>query len=389
MYRKDIRDFVLPFYAKNDEAHHIDHADAVCDLALKLNEYAGMPENVELVMLASYLHDIYALERKKHNELSFRFVTESDAMEISRLSPSDRKKVAMACLEHRSSYRGEFYSPLSEIISSADRGYPDYEKIFERSKSYAYSKEGCSTEAEAVEHAEKHMVEKYGAEGYAYYPELYRKYFRKELKAMQDRISLEIQGIEPHPLEPFLPSNARILMLGSFPPPKKRWSIDFFYPNYNNDMWRVMGLIFYEDKDYFCIKDGKRFDYDKVVAFCKEKGIAIYDTASAVKRLKNNASDKDLEIVRRTDVAGILLSLKYCNILVTTGQKASDVVSGIFGCNVPKVGEHTEFVLKEFNTGYAAEGVSGRKILFYRMPSTSRAYPVSINKKVLQYKKLF
>lgn len=32
--------------------------------------------------------------------------------------------------------------------------------------------------------------------------------------------------IERHPLEPFLPANARLLMLGSFPPQKKggRWS---------------------------------------------------------------------------------------------------------------------------------------------------------------------
>jgi len=37
--------------------------------------------------------------------------------------------------------------------------------------------------------------------------------------------------VERHPLEPFLPGNARLLMLGSFPPPRKRWSMEFFYPN--------------------------------------------------------------------------------------------------------------------------------------------------------------
>ena len=46
--------------------------------------------------------------------------------------------------------------------------------------------------------------------------------------------------IENHPLEPFLPTNARLLMLGSFPPQKKRWSMDFYYPNLNNDMWRIV-----------------------------------------------------------------------------------------------------------------------------------------------------
>ena len=50
--------------------------------------------------------------------------------------------------------------------------------------------------------------------------------------------------VERHPLEPFLPSDGRILMLGSFPPPRQRWSMNFFYPNKQNDMWRIMGLLF-------------------------------------------------------------------------------------------------------------------------------------------------
>ncbi len=49
--------------------------------------------------------------------------------------------------------------------------------------------------------------------------------------------------IEQHPLEPFLPGNARLLMLGSFPPQKKRWSMEFYYPNWNNDMWRITGFL--------------------------------------------------------------------------------------------------------------------------------------------------
>ena len=36
---------------------------------------------------------------------------------------------------------------------------------------------------------------------------------------------------ELHPLGFFLPENTRLLMLGSFPPPKARWSMDFYYPN--------------------------------------------------------------------------------------------------------------------------------------------------------------
>ena len=65
--------------------------------------------------------------------------------------------------------------------------------------------------------------------------------------------------VEYHPLEPFLPPHARILMLGSFPPPLKRWSMHFFYPNMQNDMWRIMGLLFYDDKNYFVDTTNKQF----------------------------------------------------------------------------------------------------------------------------------
>lgn len=182
--------------------------------------------------------------------------------------------------------------------------------------------------------------------------------------------------IESHPLQPFLPENASLLMLGSFPPKKERWSMDFFYPNWINDMWRIWGLIFYGDKHFFEIKDEKRFDKDKIVEFCKEKGFALYDTAMEVIRLKDNASDKYLEVVKRTDVKALLRLLPECENIVTTGQKATDIIVDIFHCEEPKVGEKTDV---DYN---------GRKISFWRMPSSSRAYPMSVENKAEFYRKI-
>lgn len=79
-----------------------------------------------------------------------------------------------------------------------------------------------------------------------------------------------LAGVEHHPLEPFLPENAVLLMLGSFPPQKKRWSMDFFYPNLQNDMWRIFGFIFFDDKDYF-LSPEKIFDKERIIAFCEKK----------------------------------------------------------------------------------------------------------------------
>ena len=82
-------------------------------------------------------------------------------------------------------------------------------------------------------------------------------------------------GTELHPFPPFLPENAGILFLGSFPPQPRRWSMPFFYPNWTNDFWRVMGLLFHNDKDWFAIPGEKRFDMDRVLEFCREQGVNL------------------------------------------------------------------------------------------------------------------
>lgn len=148
---------------------------------------------------------------------------------------------------------------------------------------------------------------------------------------------------ELHPLEPFLPVGARLLMLGSFPPQRVRWSMDFFYPNLQNDMWRIVGLVFFGDKGYFLTPDAKRFDKERIVRFCEEKGLALYDTAEEIIRLKNNASDNFLQVVREVDLAQLLAAVPTCRAIVTTGQKATDVIVRLTGCAEPPVGESVEF----------------------------------------------
>ena len=179
---------------------------------------------------------------------------------------------------------------------------------------------------------------------------------------------------ERHPLEPFLPQNARVLMLGSFPPPKTRWSMEFFYPNWINDMWRIFGYIFYKNKHHFEIKGEKRFCKESIEQFCHEKGIALYDTASEVVRLKDNASDKFLDVVTATDILALLEQIPHCTAIVTTGEKATDVITHTFGCEKPAVGCMSKII------------ANGKELHFWRMPSSSRAYPLALEKKAEAYR---
>ncbi|MCE9002119.1 uracil-DNA glycosylase family protein [Bacteroides fragilis] len=183
--------------------------------------------------------------------------------------------------------------------------------------------------------------------------------------------------IENHPLEPFLPANARLLMLGSFPPQKKRWSMDFYYPNLNNDMWRIVGLLFFNNKDYFLNETRKAFCRERIISFLNDKGIALFDTASAIRRLQDNASDKFLEVVQPTDISRLLGQLPECKAIVTTGQKATDTLRAQFEVEEPKVGDFSEFIF------------DGRPVRLYRMPSSSRAYPLALDKKAAAYRTMY
>lgn len=182
---------------------------------------------------------------------------------------------------------------------------------------------------------------------------------------------------EQHPLKPFLPEGARVLMLGSFPPQQVRWSMDFFYPNFQNDMWRILGYIFTGDKNHFVVPGCKRFDKERIEAFCREQGIALYDTAEEVVRLKNNASDNFLQIVRPANLEALLERIPRCCSVVVTGQKAADTLQTITGSPALEVG-------KSCTVDFA-----GRRLTLWRMPSSSRAYPRPIEWKAEYYRKIF
>ena len=192
-----------------------------------------------------------------------------------------------------------------------------------------------------------------------------------------ENIARSKDGIEYHPLIPFLPENAKVLFLGSFPPQRKRWCMDFYYPNFINDHWRIEGQIFFGDKNHFVDLKNKRFKIDEIVAFCQEKGLAFFDTSTAIRRLQDNASDKFLEVVEPTDIRALIKQLPHLRAIITTGEKATETICTYFGISeIPKV-----------NTSTALPSGSGEGAVLYRLPSSSRAYPLSFDKKVEAYGK--
>ena len=196
-----------------------------------------------------------------------------------------------------------------------------------------------------------------------------------------ENIARSKDGVEYHPLRPFLPENAKVLFLGSFPPQRKRWCMDFYYPNFINDHWRIEGQIFFGDKNHFVDLANKRFKLNEIVTFCQQEGLAFFDTSTAIRRLQDNASDKFLEVVEPTDIRELLQQLPHLRAIVTTGEKATETICASLGISViPKV-----------NTSVSLGSIIHHpsSISLWRLPSSSRAYPLSFDKKVEAYSQMF
>ncbi|MBQ2104493.1 MAG: uracil-DNA glycosylase family protein, partial [Bacteroidales bacterium] len=109
--------------------------------------------------------------------------------------------------------------------------------------------------------------------------------------------------------------------------------------------------------------------------------LAFYDTASKVRRLKDNASDAFLEILQPTDVGALLSRLPDCHTLVTTGGKASEQLASLLSSHSP--------VSVPAPGGFTDVNAFGRELRWWRMPSTSRAYPLPLAAKASAYAQLW
>ena len=183
--------------------------------------------------------------------------------------------------------------------------------------------------------------------------------------------------IERHPWLPYVPKGARYLFLGTFPPQEHRWSMPFYYPNRTNDFWRIMGLIFCEDRNALWDTGQNRFNLEAIKLLLNREGIALWDTGMAVRRLKGNASDKYLEIVQPINLESLLNTHPSITHVITTGEKATGIIAAQADIEIPVIGVPVNCQ------------VGSHHITLWRMPSSSRAYPLALEKKAEAYKKIF
>ena len=166
---------------------------------------------------------------------------------------------------------------------------------------------------------------------------------------------------------------------------------------------QIQGLIHFGDKECFSLPPDATnssitpssrggFDREAIIDFCAKKGLAFYDTAAKVCRWKGNASDEFLEILEPADITGMLSQMTQCKTIVTTGGRSAEELLSI----LQNVGvEELPRPLREGKGGSPMIGsfvdilINNRSIRWWRMPSTSRAYPMSLQKKAEFYAKVW
>jgi G:T/U-mismatch repair DNA glycosylase len=124
------------------------------------------------------------------------------------------------------------------------------------------------------------------------------------------------QKKENHPWNWYLPSGAKTIIIGTFPPVVRNWSYNFFYPNKNNYFWKIMAEIANRELDCFsgdeAVKERKEI--------LKQLQTGLSDMGKIIRRTKDSSLDENLEIVEYMDIFQILEENPFVNKIIFTSS---------------------------------------------------------------------
>jgi G:T/U-mismatch repair DNA glycosylase len=132
---------------------------------------------------------------------------------------------------------------------------------------------------------------------------------------------------ETHPWQPFIPINANKLILGTFPTAEiNRGAYEFFYPNPNNDFWRVLFQAAKKNlEDY---KQVEPIEIRKQILADLKLGIG--DIGKKILRQKDSSKDDNLFPIEYTDIFLILENYPAIKKIIITSSSGSNSVLSWF-----------------------------------------------------------
>ncbi|MDR0543440.1 MAG: hypothetical protein LBH19_14685 [Dysgonamonadaceae bacterium] len=107
---------------------------------------------------------------------------------------------------------------------------------------------------------------------------------------------------EKHPWNWHVPSGAKTVIIGTFPPTLRNWSYDFFYPNKNNYFWRIMATIAGRKLQSFSGEEA----VNERKAILNQLRVGLSDMGKVIRRKEDNSTDENLHIVEYMDILQLL-----------------------------------------------------------------------------------
>lgn len=187
---------------------------------------------------------------------------------------------------------------------------------------------------------------------------------------------------ETHPWHPFVPTNADKLILGTFPTAVvNRGAYEFFYPNQNNDFWRILFQV--ADKKLDNYKQTEPIGIRKQILADLKLGIG--DIGKKILRQNNSSKDNNLFPIEFTNIFLILETHQELKKIILTSSGGGNSVLSWFnhycilnGYNFTKPkGKLPISTMLIFNT---------REIKIEIISSTSRLSPIKGDKLLTMYR---
>ena len=182
----------------------------------------------------------------------------------------------------------------------------------------------------------------------------------------------------------------KTLILGSFPPHSDKHDYPFYYPNSQNNFWKILSIISNKPLQYLKTKKEDTTIKTKAVHerydIMKQLNVGVQNIGLEISRIGKSAKDTDIEITKYQDILSIIHSHKELERILLPGFSAPNSTFRAFvkylelnNINVEVLKPSPE---KSFNIQ-----IENRIIECVILNSTSRASRVTINTLTNQFKK--
>lgn len=187
---------------------------------------------------------------------------------------------------------------------------------------------------------------------------------------------------EIHPWKWFAPVNSRILIVGTFPPTKRNWSYDFFYPNKANLFWQVMSKLLNHELKYFSGKEA----VEERKQILNSLNLAITDMGFEISREDNSSLDEKLTPLRYMDIFQILTERPAINKILLTSSSGPSSAAKWFGEYLKHKNITHKFPkgLKPLKSEFQFQGRIIKLVILFS-PSRRAANRISFDKLVEMY----